>query len=134
MMRRRHIVALAVAPLAGTAAAQAPRQERVRFAPGTNGATLRRRITGDETIDYLVGARAGQTMSVVMRSSNRSAYFNVNPPGSDEAIFIGSTSGDRFEGRLPADGDTTIRVYLMRNAARRNEHADITLEIRVSGP
>jgi hypothetical protein len=49
------------------------------------------------------------------------------------AIFVGSTSGNRFEAELPADGEYTIRVYLMRNAARRNETANYTLEVGISG-
>ena len=66
---------------------------------------------------------------VTFKPSNLSAYFNVLPPGSDEAMFIGSTSGNRFEAALPADGIYTIRVYLMRNAARRNETAQYTLQV-----
>jgi hypothetical protein len=34
---------------------------------------------------------------------------------------------------LPADGDYTVRVYLMRNAARRNETSSFTLTVRVTG-
>jgi hypothetical protein len=34
---------------------------------------------------------------------------------------------------LPTDGDYTVRVYLMRNAARRNEASEYTLTISVTG-
>ena len=34
---------------------------------------------------------------------------------------------------LPTDGDYKVRVYLMRNAARRNEVSDYTLTISVTG-
>ena len=30
------------------------------------------------------------------KPSNPSAYFNVMAPGKDEAVFIGSTSGNEF--------------------------------------
>jgi hypothetical protein len=46
---------------------------------------------------------------------------------------VGSTSGNRFEAELPADGVYTIRVYLMRNAARRNETARYTLDVGIAG-
>ena len=72
-------------------------------------------------------------MVVTLDASNASAYFNVMPPGSDTAIFIGSTSGNRYEGTLPASGDYTVRLYLMRNAARRHETAAYTIDFAVSG-
>ena len=41
-------------------------------------------------------------------------------------------SGDQFEGTLPAGGDYKIRVYLMRNAARRDETAKYRLEMIIN--
>jgi hypothetical protein len=72
-------------------------------------------------------------MTVSFSPSNLSAYFNVLPPGTEVAMFVGSTSGNRFTAALPADGVYTIRVYLMRNAARRNETAQYTLEVGIAG-
>lgn len=63
-----------------------------------------------------------------------SNYFNVLPPDSkDVAIFVGSTSGNVWTGMLETDGDYTIRVYLMRNAGRRNETADYSLTVGITG-
>jgi hypothetical protein len=57
----------------------------------------------------------------------------VLPPGStDVAMYVGQT-GDDFTGVLPTDGDYTVRVYLMRSAARRNESSDYGLTISVTG-
>ena len=109
------------------------RPEQIRFAPGTSEATIKGKIKGDQGIDYRVRASAGQSMTASFKSSNRSAYFNILPPASDTALFIGSTSGDRFEAELPADGEYTIRVYLMRNAARRHETANYTLKVNMGG-
>lgn len=123
--------------VAGTlpAAAQAPRAERISFESGTSGTVIEDRIQGDEIIDYQLRAGAGQRMMVVLETDNPSNYFNVMAPGSSgEAMYIGSTEGNRFEGGLPADGDYTIRVYLMRNAARRNETAAYSLEVNIFGP
>lgn len=107
--------------------------KRVQFAPGKSAATVSGSLKGDQTVDYLVGARAGQTLSVTLKSSSSSNYFNVLPPGTDTAIFVGSSDGNSFTGKLPASGDTRVRVYLMRNAARRNETANYTLTIGVTG-
>jgi hypothetical protein len=117
--------------------AQAPgakiETRRVQFARGTSAATVQGRITGDQTVDYLLGARAGQNMNVSMTSPNAAAYFNILAPGENEvAMFNGSVNGNQFEGVLPRDGDYRIRVYLMRSAARRNEAASFRFEMIVA--
>ena len=106
----------------------------LQFAKGTSSATVKGSLKGDKTIDYKLRAKAAQTMSVTLKTSNAANYFNVLPPGSTgEAIFIGSSSGNDWTGPLPADGEYTVRVYLMRSAARRNETADYTLTVGISG-
>lgn len=105
------------------------RQVPVQFKQGATETLIKGRIKGRETVDYTVRSRPGLVLSVNFSSSNRSAYFNLLPPGSDEAIFIGSTSGDSFKAKLTNDGVYTVRVYLMRNAARRNETARYALKI-----
>ena len=47
-------------------------------------------------------------------------------------MYAGQT-GEDFTAVLPTDGDYTIRVYLMRAAARRNESSDYTLTVGVTG-
>jgi hypothetical protein len=108
------------------------RQEQIRFKKGTSAATVKGTIKGYRSVDYQLRARAGQMLLVDFAPSNLSAYFNILPPGTEEAIFVGSTSGNRFEGALPGDGLYTVRVYLMRNAARRNESARYTLKVSLA--
>lgn len=107
--------------------------KRISFAAGTSSATVKSSISGDKIVDYRLGAKAGQTMSVKLKTGNLSNYFNVLPPGSDAAIAIGANLGNEWTGTLPVDGDYTVRVYLMRNAARRNEKANYTLTVGISG-
>jgi len=109
------------------------KQQQVQFKKGESGATIKASLKGDQIIDYKLGAGAGQVMVVKFKPSNPSAYFNVMPPGSDSAIFIGSTSGNEFSADLTTAGEYTIRVYLMRNAARRNESVNYTLDVGISG-
>lgn len=116
-------------PAAPALAADEIRVVQVR--PGTS--TLKGRLRGRETLDYRLRAATGQDLMVSLRTSNRSAYFNVLPPGGGEALFVGSTSGDRYRGVMPRDGEVTVRVYLMRNAARRNEQAGFTLSLKLDG-
>lgn len=60
-------------------------------------------------------------------------YFNVLPPGSKDVAMYAAQAGEDFNGVLPTDGDYTIRVYLVRAAARRNESSDYTLTVTVTG-
>jgi len=119
-------------PTTQTLAQDEIRQENVQFKPGTTGTTIQGQIKGDETIDYILNAKAGQSMVVNLTTDNLANYFNVIAPGEDSAMFIGSTEGNRFEGDLPKDGDYTIRVYLMRSAAREEEAANYSLEIGIA--
>jgi hypothetical protein len=123
-------------PLIGAWAAGGSRQEEVRFDAGTSATSIAGQIRGDEGVDYLVRARAGQTLTVSFKPSNPMAYFNVLPPDSDEALFVGSSAADGslFMTQLPGDGVYTVRVYLMRAAARRSETARYTLGVSVTGP
>lgn len=110
------------------------RRERVQFDTGSSSAAITGTITGHEVVDYMLGALAGQTMTVTMSTEHTACYFNVLPPDSeDEAIFIGSVEGRDFEGILDLDGDWKIRVYVMRSAARRGETARFTIEAGIHG-
>jgi len=132
----RVIVPALLVAMGGAAAAQVAsiRKETVQFARGASEATIKATLQGDQTIDYHVRAAAGQTLAVTLQAANRSNYFNVLPPGSsDVAMFVGSTGGSTYKGMLPDDGDYVVRVYLMRNAARRNEKSDYILTVGVTG-
>lgn len=106
----------------------------IRFQKGESSATTKSTIKGRQTIDYRLTAKAGQTMSVSLKTGNEANNFNVLPPGSnDVAIFVGSSGGREWTGKLEADGAYTIRVYLERSAARRNEKADFALTVGITG-
>ena len=132
-MSKYLLAVLATAGLALVQPALAQQQVVVSFAKGTSSQTLKGSIKGDQSRDYIVDARAGQTLTVDFKPSNASAYFNVIAPGADSAMFIGSTEGNRFSGPLSSSGRHTVQVYLMRNAARRNEVANYTITIGVTG-
>lgn len=106
----------------------------VHFKAGASSATFKGKVAGYDSVDYVLEAAKGQTMSVSMSTDNASSYFNILAPGQNEAaMFIGSTSGNKFAGPLPKDGAYKIRVYLMRNAARRKEVANYSLTMSVTG-
>jgi hypothetical protein len=93
-------------------------------------AAMRGHIKGYQYVDYVFSAGAGESLSVTLETNNDINYFNLLAPGETEtAFFIGSISGNNHEGAVPASGDYTARVYLMRSAARRGEAAKYTLTI-----
>ena len=131
MRRGALLLAAALAATLATSASAGNREERVRFARGASSAVIRGEVRGYDYVDYLVGARAGQHLSVGLTRVSGPAYFLVRAPGSEDNLFDGSTSGDRFETVLPATGEYRLRVFLMRSAARRNEHSAYRLAIAI---
>ncbi len=132
-MTKTFFTAFAAAGLLLAVPAAAQQETNVTFAKGTSSATLKGSIKGEQSRTYIVDARAGQTLTVDFKPSNASAYFNIIAPGADSAMFIGSTEGNRFTGPLTSSGRHRVQVYLMRNAARRNEVANYSLTIGVKG-
>lgn len=110
------------------------RTERVHFQRGSNSAVVEASIKGYQTVDYLLGASAGQYMNVSLATKHGATYFNLLAPGENEvAMFNGSLSQNKYEGTLPSSGEYKIRVYMMRSAARRNEVAHYRLEMIIEG-
>ncbi|MGZ8351236.1 MAG: hypothetical protein ACXWU2_14500 [Allosphingosinicella sp.] len=130
MMRLVLIPAVAAALIAVSGQA-APRQERVAFARGASSAELRGVVRGYDYVDYLIGARAGQRMSVTLRRESGQAYFLVRAPGSGENLFDGSIDGDSFVVTLPVSGDYRVRVLMMRAFARRDERSGYRLSVAI---
>ena len=103
--------------------------ERVRFQSGHSSATLRGRIVGFGTKDYVVEAKAGQAMTLRLSSANPSTYFVI--------YSINGRAPDMNETRewsdsLSETGDYLIRVFMMRSAARRKgAAANFTLSISI---
>src|SRR5215217_1213875 len=111
--------------------AQDTRTVDVRFPRGTSGTTINDSLTGYETINYRLGVSAGQRMDVTLDTDNASSYFNITAPGASEALYNSSISGNGTSVVIPSSGNYTISVYLMRNAARRNETANFELTLYV---
>lgn len=131
-MTKTLLTALAATGLLLAMPAMAQQKTNVVFAKGASSATMKGSIKGAQDRSYIVSARAGQIMTIDFKPTNASAYFNIMAPGSNgEAMFIGSSAGNRFSGPLTVSGPHTILVYLMRNAARRNETANYTLTVSV---
>lgn len=105
----------------------------LQFAKGASSATVKGSIEGRQMIDYQLRAKAGQTMTVDLKSRNNGLAFNVLPPGSKDVAIPDSIGQQSWRGTLPADGAYTVRTYLPRSAARRGEKAAFSLTVAITG-
>jgi hypothetical protein len=134
MMRTGQAAFLAAAASLVLFAAPSHATERtVRFKPGATATTLKGAIKGDRDATFVLQTVDGQVLQSLLTVSNRSCYFNVFEPGQQEAAHVGSSSGNEF-GRSPTKaGAYRFQIYLMRNAARRNETCRYSLSIELTG-
>lgn len=133
--RPRTVVAFLLVLVLPSLVASSQEDERVRveLAPGTGSKTFEARIEGYQSLDYIVPAEASQQLTVGFRSANMGAYIDIYPPGSDAPMHEGSKRGNRFEGVLPQTGDYRVHVFLMDNAAHRDEIAEFTIDLSLGG-
>lgn len=77
-MKKFLVCLLASALLVGTAATTAEAAtKQMQFAKGKTSASVSGKITGNDSMDYVLRANAGQTMTVDFKASKGAAYFNV---------------------------------------------------------
>ena len=99
-------------------------EQRVHFARGAHGATLRGQVSRDEAILYIVGAKAGQSMTVKLDGDAKTSFDLSGPKDSSgQAMASGETE---WAGKLPDDGDYKIFVF-----TEDRVKAPFTLEITV---
>ena len=125
------MLAFVVPVVAPVAVSGATRTERVTLPKDQSPKTIKGTLKGTATVNYVVAAQAGQTMTVVLATSNPSNYFNVTAPGTKEAMYVGSVLGNEFGAKLPLGGDYVLQVYLAADAAKKNETASYTLTIEM---
>lgn len=103
----------------------------VEFDSGAEGESIDGKITGTAHIDYRFPAEKGQSLEVLLEG-DETTYFNLLPPDETaDAIFNGSTGGDKYRGTLPDTGTYTVRVYQLGQAATGSQPTRFTLELDV---
>lgn len=132
-MTKKLILLAALAAVAAPSIAQAPDPaQRVQFARGASSKTIPGSIKGDSGINYVLGVKAGQTMTVSLKPAGGTIpYFNIWAPGATEALYNSSTGKNSYSFQIPSSGDYRVQVYQMRASARRNETAKFNLTIGV---
>jgi hypothetical protein len=92
-------------------AAQENSPKRVRFARGRTTVTLKNSIVRGTQDHYVVGARAGQKMTVSITSVERNAVFTIHAPSRHTLEGAGEGhDATKWSGALPESGDYVIEV------------------------
>ncbi len=86
--------------------------KKLRFARGSNSATVEGAVVRGDRDEYVLGARAGQKMTVSITSLEDNAVFQIYKPGNKETLEGAGEEEDatRWSGKLPATGDYLIVV------------------------
>ncbi|HEX5708402.1 MAG TPA: hypothetical protein VFX96_13955 [Pyrinomonadaceae bacterium] len=120
------LTACALLMLALPVEAQRGTSQRVRFARGRTTAVLRGAVVRGTQNRYILGARAGQTMTVHITSRGNNAVFTILGP--DATALDGTEEGmdsTDWSGELPLSGDYSIWVGPTRG------NATYTLEVTI---
>jgi hypothetical protein len=86
--------------------------ERIRFPKGSTSTEIQGAVIRGETDRYLLGARAGQTLTVRITSEEDNAVFQLYRPGGRTALPGAAEEEDatRWNGKLPDSGDYVLVV------------------------
>jgi len=103
-------------------------KKKVRFAPGTSSTTIRGTVVRGDRDRYYVGAKASQTMSVKITSTEKNAVFQIYFHGEEESL-PGAGDGDdatTWSGKLPIDNEYVLVV----GGTRGNATYALTISIK----
>ncbi|MEO6394171.1 MAG: hypothetical protein ABIP75_20120 [Pyrinomonadaceae bacterium] len=92
--------------------------QRVQFKRGTHSCTVTGRVKGDAYQDFIMRARAGETM-----------ILKLNPDNPATNLVLHSVNGkptknaetQEWTGILPENGEYVVRVFMTRAETRRQE-------------
>ena len=117
---------LCAASVAALAQGGTVTQRRIRFPRGRTTAVVKGSIAYAHSDAYTLGARAGQTMSLHVASTNRQVVFSLTAPSGTPVE--GAFTVRDWSGELPESGDYTITVV---NNRERGPASAYTLEVTV---
>jgi hypothetical protein len=103
-------------------------KKKVRFAKGTSSITIREAVVRGDLDRYYIGAKAGQTMTVKITSTEKNAVFQIYFHGEEESL-PGAGDGDdamNWSGKLPIDNEYVIVV----GGTRGNATYALTISIK----
>ena len=100
-----------------------PASRRLQFKPGTSSTTVTGKVSIALPDTYLVGARAGQVMTVKLTAPRKSVRFLVMSPTTRNLV---ADNAREWTGTLPETGD----YYIIVDADERNSTYSMTISIK----
>ena len=103
-------------------------KKKVRFAPRTSSTTIRGAVIRGERDRYYLAAKAGQTMSVKIASTEKNAVFQIYFHGEEESLPGAGDDDDAttWSAQLPIDNEYVIVV----GGTRGNATYALTISIK----
>ena len=89
---------------------------------------LRGRISGQETKDYILSGKAGQTITLKLEAANRHTYFTLS--ADDGRRRAGETR--EWSGKLPRSGYYQLRVLLKGAEAKKGGVPDFMVSVETT--
>ncbi|GGI55591.1 hypothetical protein [Oxalicibacterium solurbis] len=130
-MRRLLALCLLAVPLAAPAQESIPAAEVALSHDAPVQLLGKLKGTQRDAQDYIVHLEAGDTLDVALKASAASSTaFNVLSPGSETALYVGMIEGEmHWMHEVEQAGNYTVRVYLIRAAARQGTSSRYTLTL-----
>lgn len=116
----------------GTAQEQQTAPTVLNIAPAQPALQVRGEIAGYQTMTYVFDSAAGVETTIGLDHPGRASLYHSVIAPSGVMLFNGSMDGARFRATLGESGRYQVRVYLMRNDARRGMRVAYTLRIAQS--
>lgn len=88
-------------------------RQTIRFARGKSSAVIKKRIPLGTTHLYTLGAREGQTMTVILTTGNRTSFTIFSP---SDGILEGADGETMWRGMLNESGTYLISIGTDRTA------------------
>ncbi|MBW4474383.1 MAG: SH3 domain-containing protein [Stenomitos rutilans HA7619-LM2] len=101
--------------------------QRVSFAPGTSAATVGGKVQGAQSRDYLVNARAGQTINLSTVGTSSFLQLQVFAPNGSN-VYTGSRNWSNV---LRQSGDYRVRVRIVPEEQKPGTTAEYSLTVSV---
>lgn len=108
-MKRKTLAGIVLLAIMASAVWAAQREIRIRFAKGRTTAIVKGSVKNYERQDYLLGARAGQTLNANVASRCKSMYLEVYGPDTAN-LTLDTRESKSVSLELPDDGDYKVRV------------------------
>ena len=100
-----------------------PASRRLQFKPGTSSTTVTGKVSIALPDTYLVGARAGQVMTIKLSAPRKSVRFLLMSPTTRNLV---ADNAREWTGTLPETGD----YYIIVDADERNSAYSMTISIK----